>query len=574
MKRCLTALAASLALAFAAGAEVASASGGIAPPLPVASQSNSSDQGQIQVVPIAPQVNVQNVNIATGNVDQGDANNANTGQASQQENTQAPPRMDAAGPAAAVTPGPAPAPTGAQRNDSDQSQIQVVPIAPQVNVQNVNVATHGDVKQGDANNANTGQANQQENTSKSSSRPTTRCGTCSPHSSGGSQRNDSDQSQIQVVPIAPQVNVQNVNVATYGDVKQGDANNANTGQANQQENTSKSSSRPTTRCGTCSPHSSGGSQRNDSDQSQIQVVPIAPQVNVQNVNIATHGDVKQGDANNANTGQANQQENTSKGASAPAYSRPGSWKPSSGSYQPSCGCGPKPTGGQSNRSKQEQIQIVPIAPQVNVQNKNFFTFGDVKQGDVNNANTGQANQQKNRSSGGHQPPTCRSTCGPPPRPCECQPEPKPCECQHEPRPCECQPEPRPCGCQPEPRPCECQPAPRPAHCGCGSRPSGQSNWSRRQIQFIPIAPQLSVQNLNLFTFGDVKQGDANNANTGQANQQKNVRGGGDLRPPVGPPVPARLASNPRRERSTSGGPLSLHHTSPGRVTAASAESAH
>jgi hypothetical protein len=39
---------------------------------------------------------------------------------------------------------------------------------------------------------------------------------------------------------------------------------------------------------------------------------------------------------------------------------------------------------------------------------------------------------------------------------------------------------------------------------------------------VPIAPQLNVQNLNLFTFGEVEQGNANNANTGQANQQHNT----------------------------------------------------
>src|SRR5581483_5969833 len=54
------------------------------------SQSNGSNQGQIQILPIAPQLNAQNVNVLTsGGVDQGDANNANTGQASQQSNTQA-----------------------------------------------------------------------------------------------------------------------------------------------------------------------------------------------------------------------------------------------------------------------------------------------------------------------------------------------------------------------------------------------------------------------------------------------------------------------------------------------------
>ncbi len=507
MKRCIGALVASITLALSAGVSVASASGDefVPPPNHVLGQSNESDQGQIQIVPIAPQLNVQNANVATfGDVEQGDANNANTGQASQQENTAA-----------------APAPVVAQSNESDQEQIQIVPIAPQVNVQNVNIATHGDVEQGDANNANTGQANQQENTSEaghSSPAPRTTCGSCSQPTSGGGQRNDSDQSQIQIVPIAPQVNVQNTNIATGGDVEQGDANNANTGQANQQENTNTSkaghgSPAPSSKCGSCSKPSSGGWQKNDSDQSQIQIVPIAPQVNVQNVNIATHGDVEQGDVNNANTGQANQQENTSKGGN-------GSPAPSS-----KCGSCSQPTsgGGQKNDSDQKQIQIVPIAPQLNVQNVNLFTFGDVEQGDANNANTGQANQQKNTSSSGKGS-ACYSSCSPPkPSPCNNTCHPKP-----EPKPCGCQPPPKPCECQPPPKPCECKPAPKPVKkykCGCGSKKGyGQSNRSsQKQIQFVPIAPQHNVQNFNLFTFGDVEQGDANNANTGQANQQKNYK---------------------------------------------------
>jgi hypothetical protein len=595
MKRCISALAASITLALGAGVSVASADGGFVPsPTGSLSQSNESDQGQIQVVPIAPQVNVQNVNVAThGDVEQGDANNANTGQANQQENT-----------AATANAG------SGQSNDSDQKQIQFVPIAPQVNVQNVNVATHGDVEQGDANNANTGQANQQENTSKgghSSPAPSTTCGSCSKPNSGGGQSNDSDQSQIQIVPMAPQVNVQNVNVATHGDVEQGDANNANTGQASQQENTSKAghgSPAPSSKCGSCSKPNSGGGQSNDSDQSQIQIVPVAPQKNVQNVNLFTFDDVKQGDANNANTGQANQQHN-SQASSRPSYAKPapnGYGKSSSqcdrcdstrsgyqsnrseqkqiqfipiapqhnfqnvnvftggdvrqgdvnnantgqanqqensqassrptyskpaprgyGKSTPSCGCGSTRSGYQSNRSEQKQIQFIPIAPQLNVQNFNLFTFGKVRQGDANNANTGQANQQKNWSSGGKSyTPPCHSSCGPP-KPCGCQPPPK-----HEPKPCGCQPppkhEPKPCGCQPPPKQCGCQPAPK--ECGChAKKSSGQSNKSsQKQIQIVPIAPQLNVQNANVLTFGDVKQGDANNANTGQASQQHNTLG--------------------------------------------------
>jgi hypothetical protein len=39
---------------------------------------------------------------------------------------------------------------------------------------------------------------------------------------------------------------------------------------------------------------------------------------------------------------------------------------------------------------------------------------------------------------------------------------------------------------------------------------------------VPIAPQLNVQNVNVLTFGEVEQGNANNANTGQASQQQNT----------------------------------------------------
>jgi hypothetical protein len=57
------------------------------------------------------------------------------------------------------------------------------------------------------------------------------------------------------------------------------------------------------------PPARGNGQRNESDQHQLQLVPIAPQVNLQNVNVLSGGDVEQ-DANNANTGQASQQQNT------------------------------------------------------------------------------------------------------------------------------------------------------------------------------------------------------------------------------------------------------------------------
>ncbi|HEX5469521.1 MAG TPA: hypothetical protein VFW80_10795, partial [Gaiellaceae bacterium] len=167
----MAAIAAMLFALAAAGTAGASGLG-----LPLGDQENSSNQAQAQIVPIAPQANLQNVNVGgttrdgnstsslipdDGNhessIQQGNANNANTGQASQQENTQA---SDG---------GQSQTSHSGQTNENDQKQIQVVPIAPQANVQNVNVGTQGDVQQGNANNANTGQANQQENTVQSGS---------------------------------------------------------------------------------------------------------------------------------------------------------------------------------------------------------------------------------------------------------------------------------------------------------------------------------------------------------------------------------------------------------------------
>ena len=90
--------------------------------------SNDSDQGQIQIIPIAPQVNLQNVNVLSGGVSQGNANNANTGQAAQQENGgQAAPVIYG------VKKGDGGSSQAAARNDSDQGQIQIIPIAPQLN---------------------------------------------------------------------------------------------------------------------------------------------------------------------------------------------------------------------------------------------------------------------------------------------------------------------------------------------------------------------------------------------------------------------------------------------------------
>ena len=374
-------------------------------------QGNSSSQGQVQVVPIAPQVNVQNVNVLTGgDVDQGDANNANTGQANQQQNTQVADQEDTAG-KDPVRMGPTSEPdptTGqddqtveqGQGNDSSQGQVQVVPIAPQVNVQNVNALTGGDVDQGDANNANTGQANQQHNTQIAVQKDGGDSSGSQSQAVDQGQGNHSSQGQVQIVPIAPQANVQNVNVGTYGDVHQGDANNANTGQANQQHNTqvavqsSGGSSHGGCNCSS-SPESADPSisqhQGNSSTQKQIQIVPIAPQANVQNVNVLTFGDVHQGDANNANTGQANQQQNTQ--VAVPKTG--GRWSKTCGCKWPTNSDEQSVAQKQDNWSAQKQLQIVPIAPQLNAQNVNAFTWGAISQGNANNANTGQADQQEN-----------------------------------------------------------------------------------------------------------------------------------------------------------------------------------
>jgi hypothetical protein len=405
-----------------------------------------------------------------------------------------------------------------QGNTSSQSQVQIVPIAPQVNVQNVNVLTGGDVDQGDANNANTGQANQQQNTQiavqKDGGDPS---GSQSQAVDQG-QGNHSSQGQVQIVPIAPQANVQNVNVGTYGDVHQGDANNANTGQANQQHNTqvaaqsSGGSSHGGCNCSSSSEPadpSISQHQGNSSAQKQIQIVPIAPQANVQNVNVLAFGDVRQGDANNANTGQANQQENTQV-----AVQKNGrGWNKTCGCKWPTSADEQSVAQKQGNWSAQKQLQIVPVAPQLNLQNVNLLTKGDVRQDDVNNANTGQANQQSGTQvavqKAGHGPTTCG--CTPPPRKCGCAlPPPK-------------------CGCAPPPPKCDCAPPPT-CNCTSPSSSGGQSisqkqgNRSyQKQVQILPVAPQLNAQNVNLLTWGGVSQGDANNANTGQANQQDNTQ---------------------------------------------------
>jgi hypothetical protein len=492
-------------------------------------QGNASDQQQVQVVPIAPQVNVQNVNVLTsGDVSQGDANNANTGQANQQQSTQVAVQQGSGEskdtPCSSCSPRQPASPGSGdqavdqhQGNSSDQQQVQVVPIAPQANVQNVNAGTSGDVSQGDANNANTGQANQQDNTQVAAQSGGPVGGQSQTTDQG--QGNQSSQGQVQVVPIAPQVNVQNVNVLTSGDVSQGDANNANTGQANQQQNTQvavqKGSGGPShDGCDCSSKGPEAGSddpsvnqhQGNWSKQKQIQVVPIAPQLNVQNVNVGTGGEVRQGDANNANTGQANQQHNTQvavqHGGSRPGKAPIGPTERTRPMGSPSPG-GSSIDQGQGNWSKQDQLQIVPIAPQANVQNANAFTYGNVRQGDANNANTGQANQQHNTQ----------------------------VAAQKATRPS-----------HPAPGKIDCKPAGKPTPPSPGGKrvKQHQGNWNEQnQLQFVPVAPQVNLQNVNLLTWGSVRQGDANNANTGQANQQDNTQiAWQQERLPHGDPSPA------------------------------------
>jgi hypothetical protein len=279
---------------------------------------------------------------------------------------------------------------------------------------------------------------------------------------GSGQENEADQGQVQVVPVAPQVNVQNVNVATFDEVEQGDAGNANTGQAVQQENTQVGLGDSS---GGGASHAGG--QENEADQGQVQVVPVAPQVNVQNVNVATFDEVEQGDAGNANTGQAVQQENTQAGHGGTPRSEPKPHpkpceskceprpkpepKPCESTCKPKHGHGLKHDAGQRNEAEQKQLQIVPIAPQANLQNVNVLTFGEVEQGNAANANTGQAVQQENtqvRSGGTHHP---RS-------------EPKPCPPRYEPKPCPPKHEPKPCPPRCEPKPCEANGS-RPAHGG-------------------------------------------------------------------------------------------------------------
>ena len=377
---------------------------------------------------------------------------------------------------------------------------------------------------------------------------------------------------MQIIPIAPQLNAQNVNVLTFDDVNQGNANNANTGQAVQQQNTQTGAASQQDRFGkwTGKGPSQAGSQRNDADQGQVQIIPIAPQLNAQNVNVLTFDDVNQGNANNANTGQAVQQQNTQTGAASQQDTR---WTPGDGRSRQGGSWA-----GQSNDSDQGQVQIIPIAPQLNLQNVNALTFGDVNQGNANNANTGQASQQQNTwvDGGGPrgskpceskcdprpEPTPCSSKCEPrnEPKPCPPKEETKPCPPKHEPKPCPpkeeakpcppkehpkpkpCppkeQPKPKPCPPKHEPKPCPPKEQPRPCPPNHEDGASAQRNDSdQHQVQVIPIAPQLNLQNVNLLTFGDVTQGNVNNANTGQATQQSNSVGQLVKRAPTGGGLP-------------------------------------
>src|SRR5919109_64613 len=126
------------------------------------------------------------------------------------------------------------------------------------------------------------------------------CGT------GQSQSNSSRQSQVRIGTVSNQANVQNLSAGNFGDTYQGDANNANSGQASQQENRQASISFGHG-CG-CD-GSADPSQSNSSRQKQVQIGTVSNQANVQNLSAGNFGDTSQGDANNANSGQASQQEN-------------------------------------------------------------------------------------------------------------------------------------------------------------------------------------------------------------------------------------------------------------------------
>src|SRR5438094_82347 len=97
---------------------------------------------------------------------QGDANNTNSGQASQQENRQASfggsgHKQDCGCDGKCGKDGGTSGQS--QRNSGRQSQLQILTASHQLSLQNLSIANSGDTYQGDANNTNSGQASQQEN---------------------------------------------------------------------------------------------------------------------------------------------------------------------------------------------------------------------------------------------------------------------------------------------------------------------------------------------------------------------------------------------------------------------------
>ena len=265
----------------------------------------------------------------------------------------------------------------------------MLPIAPQVNAQNVNVLTLGEVEQGNANNANTGQASQQENSASAGATrrpaPTETCGSCGSKPAVTSQKNTSGQKQVQVLPIAPQVNAQNVNVLTLGEVEQGNANNANTGQASQQENSARMSSGCNTGCrpGPCRTHCY---PKPAPSQCHWHCHPAPCHAHCHPTRCHAHCHPAPCHLHCHAKPAPRPCECQAQPTERPPCGCQPSWM--------TCGCEPKDSR-QENVSSQRQIQILPIAPQLNLQNVNVLAFGDVEQGDANNANTGQASQQVN-----------------------------------------------------------------------------------------------------------------------------------------------------------------------------------
>jgi hypothetical protein len=355
-----------------------------------------------------------------------------------------------------------------------------------------------------------------------------------------SQQNAAAQQQVQVVPVAPQVGVQNVNVLPLGDVEQGDANNANTGQAVQQENAAAGQG---SYQGDGRSLAAGPSQQNAAAQQQVQVVPVAPQVSVQNVNVLPLGDVEQGDANNANTGQAVQQENDRvsgrHGEQGPKQCgqwcgpthepepkpkpkpkpKPCAWdhgqKPCAPKPEPKpCswhhGQNPCPPGHKPEPRPCPEHETKPCPPK--------HELKPCPPGHKPKPEPRPCPEQETKPCPQkHESKPCPPEPKPEPKPCPQKHESKPCPPKHESKPCppEPKPEPRPRPPKHEPKPC---PPSKPAQ---GHEPEQRNVSGQQQVQIVPIAPQLNVQNVNLLGLGAVSQGSANNANTGQAAQQSN-----------------------------------------------------